>query len=115
MTGRHVLITGGSMGIGLAVARALASRGVRLTLVARGADALQEAAEELDGEGHRTLAFDVSDEQAWRACAAQLGELDGLVCAAAVLGPIGAPGTYPPAEFRRAIGFTSNRSSNRPR
>src|ERR1700730_12845702 len=91
------------MGIGLAVARALASRGVRLTLVARGADALQEAAGELDGEGHRTLAFDVSDEQAWRACAAQLGELDGLVCAAAVLGPIGAPGTYAPAEFRRAI------------
>ena len=33
---RHVLVTGGSMGIGLAVAHALAERGARLTLVARG-------------------------------------------------------------------------------
>jgi NAD(P)-dependent dehydrogenase (short-subunit alcohol dehydrogenase family) len=103
LTGRHVLITGGSMGIGLAVARALAQRGARLTLVARGADALQAAADELRGDGHRTLALDVGDEQAWRACAAQLGELHGLVCAAAVLGPIGAPGTYAPADFRRTI------------
>ena len=31
----------------------------------------------------------------------RLDELDGLVCAAAVLGPIGPVGTYAPADFRR--------------
>jgi NAD(P)-dependent dehydrogenase (short-subunit alcohol dehydrogenase family) len=91
------------MGIGRAVARALAGRGVRLTLVARGGEALEAAATELPGEGHRACAFDVGDAQAWGECAGQLGELDGLVCAAAVLGPIGPTGTYAPADFRRTI------------
>jgi 3-oxoacyl-[acyl-carrier protein] reductase len=103
MSRRHVLVTGGSMGIGLAVSRALAERGARLTLVARGAEALRSAAAELPGDGHRTYALDVADERAWSACAEQLGELYGLVCAAAVLGPIGPIGEYAPADFRRTI------------
>jgi NAD(P)-dependent dehydrogenase (short-subunit alcohol dehydrogenase family) len=103
MRGTHVLITGGSMGIGLATACALAQRGARLTLVARGADALSSALAELPGEGHRAHAFDVADERAWSACAGRLDGLDGLVCAAAVLGPIGITGGYPPADFRRTV------------
>jgi 3-oxoacyl-[acyl-carrier protein] reductase len=91
------------MGIGLTVAHTLARGGARLTLVARGAAALEASAGELAGEGHRPLAFDVADERAWRACAAELGELHGLVCAAAVLGPIGPPGSYAPEDFRRTI------------
>jgi NAD(P)-dependent dehydrogenase (short-subunit alcohol dehydrogenase family) len=96
-----VLITGGSMGIGLAVARRLASRGTELVLVARGSDALRSAIDSLEGKGHSWHAFDVSDEDAWDAVV--LGELNGLVCAAAVLDPIGPLGTYAPAEFRRTL------------
>jgi NAD(P)-dependent dehydrogenase (short-subunit alcohol dehydrogenase family) len=103
MIGRHILVTGGSLGIGLAVSRRLAEMGARLTLVARGFEALGAAVEELPGEGHRMHAFDVSDEEAWVACAEQLGDLDGLVCAAAVLGPIGAIGEYAPADFNRTL------------
>jgi NADP-dependent 3-hydroxy acid dehydrogenase YdfG len=48
------LVTGGSRGIGLAIARALVREGVRVALVARGAQALEARAREL---GNETLAI----------------------------------------------------------
>jgi len=44
LAGRRAIVTGGSRGIGLAVARVLALEGARVALVARGATALNEAA-----------------------------------------------------------------------
>jgi 3-dehydrosphinganine reductase len=66
--GRHVLVTGGSTGIGLATARRLVDLGAGVTLVARRAEPLAAAAEELSrrrtGANVRTLPLDVSDEAA---------------------------------------------------
>jgi NAD(P)-dependent dehydrogenase (short-subunit alcohol dehydrogenase family) len=98
---RSVLVTGGSMGIGLAVTQALAGRGDRVVLVARGAEALEQAVDSLAGDGHAWHAFDVSDEDAWGAV--ELDALHGLVCAAGLMAPIGRIGDYAPSEFRRTL------------
>jgi NAD(P)-dependent dehydrogenase (short-subunit alcohol dehydrogenase family) len=103
LEGRLVLVTGGSRGIGLESARALAHRGARLVLVARAAAALEDATASLTGGGHRWLAFDVRDEDAWRRHFEDLDELAGLVTAAAVLEPVGVIGSYSPAAFRRTL------------
>jgi len=68
LTGRTALVTGSSMGIGLALARGLGQAGARLVLNARNAGRLDEAAETLRGEGLcvDTLAFDVTDAGAVR-------------------------------------------------
>ena len=47
--GRTALVTGGSRGIGLAIAQSLVDRGARVVLTARKADALAEAVEVLGG------------------------------------------------------------------
>jgi NAD(P)-dependent dehydrogenase (short-subunit alcohol dehydrogenase family) len=62
---RAALITGGSSGIGLAIARALGEDGYGITLSARRPEKLAEAAEELRGAGidvHATPA-EMSDEE----------------------------------------------------
>ena len=53
LDGRRALITGGSRGLGLAMARALAEAGAELVLVGRDPAALQAAAGELSGAGRR--------------------------------------------------------------
>ncbi len=98
-----MLITGGSRGIGRAIAVMLAERGWRVTLLARGEHALEQARRELPGDGHAVFALDVCDEAAWERLAPSLGDTHGLVCAAAVLDPIGPIGSYTPADFRHTL------------
>lgn len=84
------LITGGSRGFGLALARELAARGWQLIVDARRAAALEEAAAELGVERVRAVAGDVADARHRAELAeavGRLGRLDLLVNNASVLGP----------------------------
>ncbi len=54
--GRTVLITGGSRGLGLVLARLFADAGARLALCARDADSLERARTELEARGVEVLA-----------------------------------------------------------
>ena len=62
LDGRRAVVTGGSRGIGEAVARALAAEGCRALVCARGLDAARELAEELGG-GAEAVACDVSSAE----------------------------------------------------
>jgi 3-oxoacyl-[acyl-carrier protein] reductase len=98
----RILVTGGSLGIGLEVSRELARRGGRVIVAARGTEAIEAALGSLAGDGHEGISLDVSDPCAWEDAAAGIdagGELHGLVTAAGILGPIGALPDLPPAEL----------------
>ncbi|HLY64726.1 MAG TPA: SDR family NAD(P)-dependent oxidoreductase, partial [Chloroflexota bacterium] len=47
LSGKAAIVTGGSRGIGKAIARALAAEGVDVAIVARGPEALETTAAEL--------------------------------------------------------------------
>jgi NAD(P)-dependent dehydrogenase (short-subunit alcohol dehydrogenase family) len=83
------LITGASRGLGLALARALASRGWRLVIDARGAEELEAARAELAALSEVTaLSGDVADPAHRRALIDAAGpSLDVLVNNASLLGP----------------------------
>jgi NAD(P)-dependent dehydrogenase (short-subunit alcohol dehydrogenase family) len=86
---RTALITGASRGLGLALARALADRGWRLVVDARGGEALEAARRELaDRTEVIALAGDVADH-GHRAALVEAagGRIDALVNNASILGP----------------------------
>jgi len=65
-TGKQVLITGGSSGIGLALAKIIAHYGGVITILARRADKLAAAKAEIEGLGGAqviTLQVDISDRE----------------------------------------------------
>ncbi len=85
LSGKSILITGGSRGIGRATALALAREGARLALVARGAEQLARAAAEIRALGADVFTFeaDLATEGAAAAATQEaidaLGGLDGLI------------------------------------
>ena len=90
LTGRRALVTGGSSGIGEAMARALGLAGASVLLVARRGAELAQAAQRLQSDGIDAtwLAADLADVDALRSVAAEaqrsLGVVDILVNAAGV-------------------------------
>jgi NADP-dependent 3-hydroxy acid dehydrogenase YdfG len=77
--GTRVLVTGASRGIGAAIARAFATRGCTLGLVARGRDGLEPLASALPGSGHVLLEADVADRASIAEAISAFGDVDVLV------------------------------------
>jgi len=90
LAGRVALVTGGSSGIGRAIAGALAGAGARVVLAARRRDALDDAVAAFEMQGWEASAesVDVADRASVAALLARLGEasrpVDILVNAAGI-------------------------------
>jgi NAD(P)-dependent dehydrogenase (short-subunit alcohol dehydrogenase family) len=85
---RHVVVTGGGRGIGLAIAERLAAEGATLTLLARDLERLRTVADEL---GATAAACDIRDrndvDAAFAAAAVEQGPIHALVANSGLGGP----------------------------
>lgn len=85
VAGSHVIVTGGSQGIGLATAQACAQRGARVSVIGRDPERLAQAQRQLP-RGTATASADVTDMAALEAGIGELfdaqGTCDILVAAA---------------------------------
>nr|XP_043609179.1 3-dehydrosphinganine reductase TSC10B-like [Erigeron canadensis] len=80
---RHVFITGGSTGIGLALARLAAAEGARVTILARNLEKLEEAKTSIHrstGMDVAIVSADVCDFEAVKNAIESAGPIDVLVC-----------------------------------
>ncbi len=104
--GRVAVVTGAASGIGLGVARRLASEGARLSLWDRDAAGLKRAATELGSKTHQ-VALDLTDpsavDRAAREVADALGGIDILVASAGITGPNAALADYPVDDWKRVF------------
>ena len=104
---RVVLITGGSRGLGLALARAFLSRGAKVALLARDLEALERARQLLAGLGTVFVRpCDVRDEtqikEAVRDVRHELGDIDVLVNNAGTI-TVGPMDTMTAEEYRESL------------
>lgn len=104
LRGRRALVTGGTRGIGRAIALGFAREGADVAICARDDEAVGSTVETLEREGALAFgrAFDVADRAAltdWvNAAAEALGGIDALVTNASAFASGGSP-----EEFRRAF------------
>ena len=111
MTGRSVLITGASRGLGAALARRFAAEGATVILLARTQGALEELDDEIRKETGRPavlipqslLEFDKID-QIGAALFQRFGKLDVLIGNAGTLGPLSPVGHVDPPAWDNVMG-----------
>ncbi|HET8706420.1 MAG TPA: YciK family oxidoreductase [Pseudomonadales bacterium] len=117
LTGRHILVTGASDGIGRAVALKCAQLGATVILLARSNDKLEQVYDEIEANGWPQpaivpLHLGTTTEAQFNQLAAQLenefGKLDGLVHCAAALGDQTLIEMYDPQTWRQVFDVNVN-------
>lgn len=84
-TGKTILVTGASSGIGKQVSIQCAAAGATVFLLGRNQDRLQKTVDLLDGEGHQVFCGDIKDENFIVDTCKKLPPLDGVVQSAGLM------------------------------
>ena len=110
LNSKTIIITGGSLGIGLEIAKRCAEEEARVIVAARNEDDLKNAVSELEKisqNDHAYYVIDVSDLQSvmrfanW--CGEKKLEINGLVNCAGIYGPIGKTTEIDLNKFTKAV------------
>ena len=84
LSGKTILVTGASSGIGRATAIECSKMGAVLVLTGRNLERLQETLAQLEGQGHAVLQCDLTEEEAINRFAKELPILNGVVLCAGI-------------------------------
>lgn len=100
LSGKRAFVAGGSRGIGLGCAVALAEAGAHVIVGARGREAVEAAVEEMVAAGYSAegIGLDITDVEAMRAAIAEMGRLD-VLCNSAGLARHSAATETTPEDF----------------
>ena len=79
LTGKTILITGASSGIGRATAIECSKMGARIIVTARNVERLEETLSQMYGENHQVIPCDLTNSEALINMVDQLPEINGLV------------------------------------
>ena len=79
LSGKTILVTGASSGIGQATAIECSKMGAHVVITGRNAERLQETYNQLEGEGHLQVIADLNSEEDIERLVAECPVLDGLV------------------------------------
>jgi short-subunit dehydrogenase len=102
LSGRKVLLTGATGGLGRAIAKAMAERGAQLMLSARNREALEKMAAELPGSGLSVLPSDLAEPDAAERLAAEAAGTEILIANAGLPGA-GRLDDFSAEEVKRAL------------
>lgn len=84
LVGKTVLVTGASSGIGRATAIECSKMGARLIITARNEKRLSETLLQLEGEGHRTILAELTDQEQLNNLVKESGKIDGIAYCAGI-------------------------------
>lgn len=87
LTGKRILVTGASSGIGRVCAICASQLGAKIIATGRRLDALNATLVQCEGDGHQVIAGDMTSSLFVKELAEKTGKIDGLVHAAGV-GPM---------------------------
>ena len=88
LTGKHIIVTGASSGLGRQVSITASQLGARVSLIARNKEKLQESVSLMEGTGHCAFPFDITQieeiENLLKTIVENSGKINGMVHAAGV-------------------------------
>lgn len=79
LTGKTILVTGASSGIGRATAVECSRLGAKVVMTARNRERLEQTLNVLEGNGHQIITCDISDNAERESLVEQCPSIDGLV------------------------------------